>query len=211
MFILALFTTSTTPKGSGCGITGECRIINLADPHQIVSWRPYKKHLDSDFCNMNKIIILLISLFAINAYSLSIFGITIGDTTIRNIDTLIYIEPLESKVNAKLYCESGTVQVVECFIKKDTASGAFAHLKKYFTAVFGEPRAITDVLADEYCIWKAENCCIELSGQKTDSVVTIRIDAAGKVRFQMLQQMESLYDSIAVIRSKKDKQTDFKK
>jgi hypothetical protein len=160
---------------------------------------------------MNKIIILLISLSAINAYSLSIFGITIGDTTTRNIDTLLYIEPLKTKVNARMYYESGTIQVVECFVKNDTTSDAFVHLKKYFTAVFGEPRAITDVPTDEYCIWKAENCCIELAWQKTDSVVTIRIDAAGRVRFQMLHQMEHLYDSITVIRSKKDLRTDFNK
>jgi hypothetical protein len=159
---------------------------------------------------MNKIILILI-LFVINANSLSIFGITIGDTTTRNIDTLIYIEPLKNKVNARLFYESGTIQIVECFVKNDTTSGAFAHLTKYFTALFGEPQAIPDVSADEYCIWKAENCCIELTGQKTDSVVTVRIDAAGRVRFQMLQQMEHLYDSITVIRSKKNKQTKLKK
>lgn len=160
---------------------------------------------------MNKIIPLIITLWAIKAYSLSIFGVTIGDSTTRNVDTLLYIELLKKNVDARFYYELGNLQVVECFVINDSTSAAFARLKKYFTAVFGEPRAITDVPFDEYCIWKAENCCIELSGQKSDSVVTIRIDAAGMVRFQMLQQMENLYDSIAVIRSKKDKRTDLKK
>jgi hypothetical protein len=160
---------------------------------------------------MNKIFLHIIILSAIKAYSISVFGVTIGDTTARNVDTLLYIEPLKKKVNARFYYEYGTIQVIECFIKNDSSSGAFGLLKKYFTAVFGDPLSITDVPVKEYCIWKAENCCIELSSQKSDSIVTIRIDAAGMVRFRMLQQMEQLYDSIAVIRSKKDKQTDYKK
>jgi hypothetical protein len=154
---------------------------------------------------MNKVILLIIILCAVNACSLSIFGITIGDTATRNVDTLLYIETLKNKVNARFYYESGSIQVIECFVKNDTTSGVFGRLKKYFISTFGAPCTITDVSVDQYCIWKAENCCIELSGQKTDSVVTIRIDAAGMVRFQMLQQMEHLYDSIAVIRNKKSK------
>jgi hypothetical protein len=34
-------TPSTTPKGNGCGITGDWRTTNLTDPHQIALWRPY--------------------------------------------------------------------------------------------------------------------------------------------------------------------------
>jgi hypothetical protein len=41
--IMDLFTTSTTPKGTGCGITVDWRTTNLTDPHQIALWRPYKK------------------------------------------------------------------------------------------------------------------------------------------------------------------------
>jgi hypothetical protein len=39
--IMDLFTTSTTPKGNGSGITGAGRTTDLADPHQIALWRPY--------------------------------------------------------------------------------------------------------------------------------------------------------------------------
>lgn len=154
---------------------------------------------------MNKVIVLIIALCAINTHSISLFGITIGDTTTGTKDTLLYIEPLKKKVNARFYYESGSIQVVECFIKNDSTTTPFARLKKYFTVVFGAPRVITDIPTDEYCIWKAENCCIELTGQKTDSIITIRIDASGVVRLEMLQQMNNLYDSIAIIRSKKGK------
>lgn len=156
---------------------------------------------------MNKIVILLISICVIKAYAISLFGITIGDTTTRTIDTLLNIEPLKERVKARFDYESGNLQVVECFIKNDTA-GIFVCLKKYFTAMYGVPYTITDIPSDEYCIWKAENCCIELTGQKTDSIITVRIDASGMARFEMLQQMENLYDSIATVRSKKVKRTD---
>ncbi|HEX2958932.1 MAG TPA: hypothetical protein VHO70_19010 [Chitinispirillaceae bacterium] len=153
---------------------------------------------------MNKVALSIV-FCVINVFSLSIFGVTIGDTTTRNVDTFLYIEPLKKTVDARLYYESGTIQTIECFVKNDTGSVTFVRLKMYFTTKFGISSTIKDIPGDEYCIWKAENCCIELSGQKTDSVVTIRIDASGVVRFEMLQQMEHLYDSISVIRNKKNK------
>jgi hypothetical protein len=150
-----------------------------------------------------KLTTLFIVLLASNAFTLSIFGLNMGDTTIREVDTSVYIAPLKKSVKAKLHYEYGRLQIVESILTKNGKGSAFSIMKNYFCHNFGNPiRAISDS-SENYFFWIAENCCFELIESKKDSTCSLRIDSDGKIRLQMIQQMEQLYDSITVYRKKK--------
>ncbi|MBN1601637.1 MAG: hypothetical protein JW915_08515 [Chitinispirillaceae bacterium] len=136
-------------------------------------------------------------------YSLSIFGLNFGDTTTRDIDTLIYIEPLKCDVTAKIHYEYGKLRSVECLLSKTGIDSTFQVLVRYLCRTIGKPFKTEGDSSEKYYIWVAGNCCVDLIESKKDSSTIIRIDDDGKTRLQMLQQMESLYDSISAYRKRK--------
>ena len=146
---------------------------------------------------------ILLTILAIQIYPLSLFGLNIGDTTTRDVDTLIYVDPLKGKVAAKLHYEYGKLQNVECQLSGTGKSSIFREMEQYFRSVLGKPVKIAGDSLERYYIWVAENCCVELIGSEKDSSSTIRIDGDAGVRMQMIQQMESLYDSVAAYRKRK--------
>jgi hypothetical protein len=152
---------------------------------------------------MMKMLFILLTILMAHAYSLSIFGLNIGDTATRDVDTLIYIDPINCEVTTKIHYEYGKLQVAELFLSKNRIDSTFRVMERYLHHVIGKPfKAMTD--SSEKCfIWVAGNCCVELIGSKNDSSTVIRIDGDGKMRIQMIQQMEFLYDSINAYRKKR--------
>jgi hypothetical protein len=152
---------------------------------------------------MMKILFLLLTILAVRSYSLSIFGLNIGDTATRDIDTLIYVDPLKRKVNSRIHYEYGKLENVECRLSVTGKDSVFRVMERYFSSILGKPVKIVQDSSVKYYIWAAQNCSVELIGSEKDSSALIRIDGDAGVRMQMIQQMESLYDSVAAYRKRK--------